>query len=173
MSEKVRISAIAAVGRNRELGKNNTLIWKFAEDFKRLKKLIKGHVLVMGRKTYESIGCELPSPTVVVTRNSNYKSPYQKCDHTYVSADLSEALSKAGDLEVTGENEEREIFIFGGSQIYQEALPQTDRLYLTLIDETDKEADSFFPDYSEFTHEIEKIELTENGTKINFLTLER
>lgn len=173
MLNQPRISAIAAIGKNRELGKNNSLIWKFEEDFKHLKKIIKGHTLIMGRKTYESIGCELPSPSVVVTRDLEYKSPYKKCDHTFVVNSLNSALAKASDIETQNDLEKKEVFIFGGSQIYQEALPQTNRLYLTLIDKTDPEADSFFPDYSEFTREIENREVIEKDTRLNFLTLER
>lgn len=173
--EKPRISAIAAVGKNRELGKQNSLIWKFDADFVRLKKLINGHPLIMGRATYESIGMELPhSPCVVITRDTNYQSPYKNTKHTHIVHNLDEAIDKAVAIEHEHDHEEKEVFIFGGSQVYSAALAQTDRLYLTEIDATDPEADVFFPHYDEFKKHVEDVvEHEEGGIKFNLLTLER
>ena len=171
MIKKPRISAIAAIGTNRELGNHNELLWKFEADFARMKSLIRGHALIMGRKTYESIGREMPhSPCVVITSDQEYRSPYKNPRHTNIVHSLQEALRVAIELEQT--HEKPEVFIFGGAQVYTDALAATDRLYMTEIDAA-AEADSFFPDYSEFTNEIESTSLEEAGTKLTFRILER
>ena len=135
------ISAIAAIGRTRELGKGNELLWKIPDDMKRLRGLTSGHPLVMGRKTYDSIiaavGKPLPNRThIVLTR-----SPENLDDTSIFVGSIEEAIEKAQQAP-GGE----EIFIFGGAQIYKLALPFTEKLYLTLIDDS-KDADSFFPEY--------------------------
>jgi len=158
------ISAIAAFGaRTRALGKDNKLIWDMPKDRKRYNKITTGHPLIMGRKTYESIGRPLPKRTnIVVTRNPDYKAPGCIVVHS-----LDEALEKARELD------EEEIFINGGGFIYRDALPITDRLYLTLVD-SDEEGDAFFPEYeTEFTKEISREEGEENGIHYTYLTLER
>ncbi len=171
--ENIRISAIAAVGNNNELGKNNDLIWRLKADFTHMKDTIRGHTLVMGRSTYESIGRELPYPSVLITGNADYKSPYQDTKHTHIATSLDEAIKKATELEIATDNENKEVFIFGGARVYTDALPQTERLYLTHIDASDDEADTFFPDYSEFTKVLSEETQTEDGINFRFLTLER
>lgn len=173
MKERPRISAIAAIGKNRELGTNNQLIWKFDADFARMKELIRNHPLIMGRKTYESVGRELSSPSIVITSNAEYQSPYQNCKHTHVVSSLAAALALANNIEQASLNEDKEIFIFGGGQVYDEALPQTERLYLTEIDAENKAADSFFPEYEEFSRTLEDTLVEENGINFRLLTLER
>lgn len=167
-----RISAIAAVGKNRELGRDNDLVWRLDADFNRMKEIIKGHTLIMGRSTYESIGRELPSPSIVITSKTNYQSPYEGPKHTSVVTNLEAALAKAKEIESQNDNEEKEVFIFGGQQVYTDALPHTQRLYMTEID-GEAEADRFFPDYSEFTKVIEESTGAENGINFRFVTLER
>jgi len=131
------VSIIAALGKNRVLGKDNELLWRIPDDLKRFKELTTGHPIIMGSKTYESIGKPLPNRTnIVLTKDSDYEAP-----GTIVVHSLEEAFEKA-------ENEE--IFVIGGGQIYALALPYADKLYLTLIDDK-KEGDTFFPDYSAFT----------------------
>lgn len=160
---KPRISAIAAIGKNRELGTKNQLSWRIAEDLKRVKTLTIGHPLIMGRKTFESIGHPLPGRTnIVVTRETDFVAVGCTIAHS-----LEEALTKAREVET------EEIFIFGGAQIYESALPFIDRLYLTLIDEEDKDADVFFPDYSEFTKVIETERRDYEGLAYAWITLER
>jgi len=157
------ISAIAAVGKNRELGKNGELIWRIRPDLKRMKELTTGHVLIMGRKTYESIGRPLPNRTnIVVTRDTEYRAEGCAVTHS-----LEEALKEAYRVE------KEEIFIFGGAELYKEALPITERLYLTIIDDEDTEADTFFPDYSEFSKVIKKEKGDQDGLTFEWLTLER
>jgi dihydrofolate reductase len=161
--EKPRISAIEAIGKNRELGKRGKLIWRIPDDLKRLKQLTTGHVIIMGRKTYESIGKPLPNRTnIVVTRNPDFSEP-----GCLVATSVEEALA------IAKKHETEEIFILGGAEIYTQALPYTDRLYLTIVDATDPEADTFFPDYSEFTKFIETETRDHNGLSYTWLTLER
>jgi dihydrofolate reductase len=138
---QVSISIIAAIGVNRELGRRGELLWRIPDDLKRFKALTMGHPVVMGRKTFESIGKPLPGRTnIVVTRN---KGPSFAAQRTVLYADsLEEALAKARAAE-GGE----EIFVIGGAQIYEQALPYADRLYLTLIDASAADADALFPTY--------------------------
>ena len=160
---KPRISAIAAIGKNRELGKGGDLIWKAKDDMKRLKELTMGHPLIMGRKTYDSIGRPLPGRTnIIITRN-----PDLRCEGCVIVQSLEDALTHAKRIE------KEEIFVFGGAQIYTEALPHTDRLYLTLFDAEDPEADTFFPDYSAFTNTIEQQQRGQDGLAYEWVTLER
>lgn len=159
---KPRISIIAAVGKNRELGKGNELIWRIAPDLKRMKELTTGHPIIMGRKTYDSIGHPLPNRTnIVITRS-------QMCIEGCLVYDT---LLKG--IEAAQAVDTEEIFIFGGASIYAEAMPHVDRLYLTIIDATEPHADAFFPDYSEFTKEILREEHPENNPPFTYLTLER
>lgn len=163
MHKKPIISAIAAIGRNRELGKRGDLVWRIPHDLGRLQRLTTGHVIIMGRKTYESIGKPLPNRTnIVVTRSGSFPD-----SRIFLASSVEEALAQAR------EREREEIFIFGGGEIYAQALPYTDRLYLTLVDATDPGADTFFPDYSEFTKVIETETRDHNGLVYAWLTLER
>lgn len=145
---KPTISIIAAIGKNRELGKNNKLLWNIPDDLKRFRKLTTGHAIIMGRKTYESIGKPLPNrQNIIITRDKNFTAP--GCT---VTASLEEALNTAR------QNEKEEIFIIGGGQIYAQAIDLTNKLYLTYIDAT-FEADTYFPEYKRF----KKIEKQEKG----------
>lgn len=157
-----RISIIAAVGKNRELGKGNDLIWRISADLKRVKELTTGHPLIMGRKTYDSIGHPLPNRTnIVITRS-------QICIEGCLVVD---SFTKA--IEAAKAIDSEEIFIFGGASIYVEALPLTNRLYLTIIDAEDKDADAFFPDYSEFKKVIVEESHPEHNPPYTWITLER
>ena len=128
------LSVIAAVARNRVIGRDNALPWRLPEDLKHFRALTMGHHIVMGRKTYESLGRLLPGrTTVIVSRNRNYAVP-----GAIVVSSLQQALQACGDDE--------EIFIIGGAELYREALPMADRLYLTEID-ADVDGDAHFPEY--------------------------
>ncbi|MBI2618317.1 dihydrofolate reductase [Candidatus Kaiserbacteria bacterium] len=134
-----RISAVAAIGRRRELGKNNRLIWRISDDLKRVKELTTGHTIVMGRKNFESIGRPLPHRTnIVISGNPGFKA-----DGIILSTSLKEALERAREVE------RDEIFIFGGGRVYEEALPFIERLYLTVIEAEDEGADTFFPPFED------------------------
>lgn len=153
-----RISIIAAIGKNRELGKDGGLIWQIPDDLKRVKELTMGHPLIMGRKTYESIGRPLPGRTnIVVSRTAD---AIKGC---VVAPNFEEALALAK------EKDQEEIFIFGGASIYETALPITDRLYLTLIDQEDTEADAFFPEYK--ASFLTTVETKDYGGEIPYKTV--
>src|SRR5436190_21711732 len=123
--------AIAAMSLNRVIGANNKIPWHLPDDFKWFKKMTTGHVLVMGRKTFESIGKPLPNrTTVVLTRSPNPIPGVQTI------SDLSQ-LDPA-DPAIAG----RQIFICGGAQLYQQTLPLCSDLYLTLVKRT-VEGDAF------------------------------
>lgn len=172
--EQPRISAIVALGENREIGKNDRLLWRLEGDFERMKRLIKGHTLVMGKRTYESIGRELPSPSVVITSDPSYTSPYPDAKHTHIATSLEDALATAKNIEGSADTKEKEVFIFGGSRVYADALALTERLYITEIDASDTEADTFFPEYKdEFPRLLDSVEHEENGITYRLLTLER
>jgi dihydrofolate reductase len=126
------ISAIVAMAANRCIGRDNTLPWRLPADLKRFKQLTMGHTLVMGRKTYESIGRPLPGrTTVVVTRQRDYAPEGVRVAHS-----LEQALALAGG---------GEVFIAGGADLYRQALAHVRRLYLTRIGR-DYEGDTFFPE---------------------------
>jgi len=158
------ISAIAAVGKNRELGTKNQLSWRISDDFKRVKELTMGHPLIMGRKTYESIGRPLPGRTnIVVTRDQGYVA-----EGCVVVTSIENALEEARKVE------DKEIFIFGGAEIYKLALPFTDHLYLTLIDDEDPSADAYFPDCTEEFKETTRYGVREHeGLKYEWVEFER
>lgn len=166
-----KISIIAALGdKNRVIGKDNKLLWHIKADLQRFKKLTHGHAVIMGRKTMDSIleylGTPLPRRVnIVITRNEEYSH------HGVIRASsIEDAIAKAKSIEDV--NEEKEIFIAGGAEIYKEALKYADRLYLTLV-KTDVEGDAYFPEYSEFTKKISE-DIGADGThEYTFLTLEK
>jgi len=161
--EKSRISAMAAVSDNKVIGKNNDLLFHIPEDFARMRRITTGHPLVMGRKTFESIGRPLPNRTnIVITRDSNYKA-----EGIVVVRSLEEGIAQA---KLSPGSDE--IFIFGGGQVWAEAMPHIDRLYLTVVHKT-VDGDAFFPDYSEFSKVLEKEDHTFEDISYTFLTLER
>ncbi len=126
------ITIIAAIGKNGELGKNNDLIWHLPNDLKRFKKITLGHHVIMGRKTFESLGKPLPNrKTIIITRNTDFNVD----DCTIVNS-LKAALKAAA----TDPNP----YILGGAEIYHQAINIADRLDLTLVD-ANFEADAFFP----------------------------
>lgn len=168
-----KISAIAAIGRNRELGKGNELLWHIPDDLKRFKDLSMGHPIILGRKTFESIvkilGGPLPGRTnIVVTRNPQMFDLRGRTSEIVTAISVEKAIEKAKSAPGS-----EQIIIGGGAQIYEQALPFTDKLYLTLIDDT-KEADSFFPPYEhDFTKKVFEEEREWNGLKYKWMDLER
>lgn len=141
MTGKPRITLIAAMARNRAIGLDNRLPWRLPADLKRFKALTTGHAIVMGRKTYDSIGRPLPwRSTVVITRQTDYAPPGVLVAHS-----LDEALERA-----QGAGETEETFIAGGEEIFRLALGlgRGDRIQLTRIDR-DFPGDTFFPDFDE------------------------
>jgi dihydrofolate reductase len=159
------ISIIAAIGKNRELGLAGQLLWHIGADMKHFKKITAGHPVIMGRKTWESLPERfrpLPGRTnIVVTRQEGYGAV-----GSVVASSLEEARSAAARAPGS-----EEVFVIGGGELYREALPFADRLYLTLVDDS-KESDTFFPEY-EKEFEIISKEPGEGELQHCFLTLER
>jgi len=165
--KEAKVSAIAAIGKRRELGKDNKLIWKIPDDLKRLRALTVGHPVIMGRKTFDSvvayIGKPLPErPNIVITRDESWTH-----EGVIIAHSVEEAIAEARKLD------QNEIFIIGGTQIFESALPVTDKLYLTLVD-AEADADSFFPSYeTEFTKKVFEEDREWEGIKYKWVDLER
>lgn len=160
-----KISIIAAIGgKKRALGKDNKLLWNIPEDTKRFKDLTYAHAVIMGRKTFESIGKPLANRmNFIVTRDPNY-APTGKVT---LASSLEEAIEKAKECEV------HEIFIIGGGQIYEQGMKYADTLYLTVVEGEFKDVDTFFPDYSAFKKKLSEQTKSSNGYTYTFLDLER
>lgn len=160
------ISIIAAIAsETRAIGKENKLLFRIPNDLKRFRSLTENHPIIMGRKTYESIGRALPKRTNIVISNNTELV----IRDVYVTQTLNSAIATA--KKATGSDE---IFIIGGGQVYKEALPYTDRIYLTVV-KSDQAGDVFFPEYQEFTKIVSREEHTDqdNSLSYEFLVLER
>ena len=139
-----RITLLAAVGRNRVIGRDGDMPWHLPEDLKHFKHTTMGHPLVMGRKTFESIGRVLPGRrTIVITRQPQWTHAGVEAAHS-----LPEALSLAGPGD--------EVFVVGGGEVYAEAMPFAQRMVLTEVTES-PEGDTWFPewDHSQW-HEVSR-----------------
>ena len=131
----MQITAIAAMSQNRVIGSDNEIPWYLQEDFKFFKKTTLNHHIIMGRKTFESIGKPLPKRTnIVITRN-----PF------FIASNVITANSLENALAIAAENGETEAFIIGGGTIYQQSLPMLDKIYLTEV-ATEVTGDTFFPE---------------------------
>lgn len=138
------VSLIAALDRQRGIGKDNQLPWRLTADLKRFRELTTGHHLIVGRKTYESIGKPLPNRTmIIVTRQPDFQA-----EGCLIVDSIAAALALA---ESRGESE---VFVIGGAEIYAQTLSLADCLYLTFV-EAEVEADAFFPAY-EAAHWVER-----------------
>lgn len=134
----MHISLIAALDNRRGIGRDNQLPWRLSADLKRFRELTMGHHLIVGRKTYESIGKPLPGrQMIVISRNAEFSAP-----GCLVVSSLKDALTLA---ETRGETE---VFVIGGAQIYAQALPLATRLYLTRV-AAEVAADTHFPPFEE------------------------
>jgi len=130
----MRLSLIAAVGKDGVIGAGGKLPWKLPADLAHFKQVTMGHPIIMGRKTFESIGRTLPGrENIVVTRQHDYAAP-----GCVVVASLNEAFERTRDAD--------EAFIIGGAELFRAALPRAAKLYLTRIDH-DFEGDVFFPEF--------------------------
>ncbi len=131
------ISFVVAMDKNRVIGKDNSIPWHLPEDLKFFKKVTMGHPIVMGRKTYESIGKPLPGrENVIVTRNVDYKA--EGCIVLHSIEELKKYIDEKNE----------EVSIIGGAQLFKETFPIADRLYITEI-HREFEGDTFFPEYPE------------------------
>ncbi|MDX2030842.1 MAG: dihydrofolate reductase [Blastocatellia bacterium] len=160
------LSLIAAMDRARGIGIENRLPWRLPADLKRFRELTMGHHIILGRKTFESIGRPLPGrQTIIVSRDPDCR--HEGC---LIAHSIPEAL------ELARARGETEAFICGGAEIYRQTLTLADRLYLTLVDAT-VEADAFFPAFNE-SEWIERERLFHSADEKNpfsfeFLLLER
>ncbi len=147
----------------RGIGKNNKLMWHIPGELPRFKRITTGHPIIMGRKTFESIGRPLPGRTnIIITRDKNLNIP--GCLVTHPLENAIEIAKKSPGAE--------EIFIIGGGQIFEQALSMVDKLYLTIV-KGDFGADVFFPEYPEFKKVISKEPHEDGGYKYTFLELGR
>ncbi len=159
------VSMIVAVGKNHEIGHGGKMLWHIKEDFAHFKKTTMGHTLIMGRKTFESIGRPLPGRKTFILSRSNYT--HNDCA---VFTTLEQALAAAK------EAGESEVFIAGGGEIYKQALSLCDRIYLSEVDFSG-EADAFFPAINEmaWTDSVEPLffEKTQKSKAWKLRVLER
>ena len=130
------VSIVAAVARNGVIGAGGGLPWHLPDELRLFKETTMGHVLVMGRRTYESVGRRLPGRTTVVVTRSPDWSP--GADEVLVVHGIDEALGRARAID-------DEVFVVGGGELYEAALPHADRLLLTFVDQ-EPEGDTRFPD---------------------------
>lgn len=129
-----RISVIAALAKNRVIGIDNRLPWRLPEDLAHFKALTLGHPILMGRKTFESLGRPLPGRTnIVITRNPDYAP-----EGCRIAASIPAAIALC--------HTEDEVFFIGGAELYAQVIPLADRLYLTEVD-IEADGDAWFPDY--------------------------
>lgn len=157
------ISIIAAIGKNRELGKDNKLLWQIPSDMKRFRDLTTGSVVIMGRKTYESLPQKFrPLPdrvNVIITRDNSYFAP-----GAVVVNSMEAAIEEA-------KKTNKVIFIIGGAQIYSLGIKYAEKLYLTQVDKEYPEADAFFPDYTDFSKTVSEQEYQSGKLKFKFIEL--
>jgi dihydrofolate reductase len=134
LGARQRISIIVAMARNRVIGMNGKIPWHLPNDLRFFKRLTMGHPIIMGRKTFESIGSLLPGrTTVVVTRRPDYAVPGAIVAHTLEAA-------------ITACANDAEVFVIGGAEIYRAALPLADRIYLTTVD-AEPAGDTWMPEF--------------------------
>ncbi|WP_314330400.1 dihydrofolate reductase [Oribacterium sinus] len=139
------ISIIVAVAKGGAIGKEGKMPWKIPGEQRQFKDLTTGHVVVMGRTSYEEIGHPLPERTNIVVSKTKVFSG----ENLYTVKSLQEAIERAG---------QEDIFIAGGVEIFQEALPLADKIYMTYVDMEVPDADRFFPDFPEEEYTREELE---------------
>ena len=147
------ISIIVAVAKDGAIGKGGKMPWRIPGEQQQFKELTTGHVVIMGRRSYEEIGYPLPNrKNIVVSKTKVFSG-----ENLITAKSLEEALSLAG---------EEEIFIAGGAELFQKALPLADRIYITYVDLEVPDADRFFPDFPEEKYMI--VELEKLGGEIPY-----
>jgi len=159
-----QISIVVAISENNAIGKDNQLLWHLPADLRHFKNITTGHTIIMGRKTYDSIGKPLPNRrNIIITRQKGLN-----IEGVEVTNSLDEALALC--------EKENEVFIIGGAEIYKQAVAVSHRIYLTRVHQ-EFEADAFFPELDNETwKEVEKVDhLPDEKNKFayTFSTLER
>ena len=159
----MKISIIAALGKNREIGLNNDLIWKISEDLQNFKRITMGHHLVLGRRTYESLGKSLVGRKLIILTSD----PYYEAEGCKVATSIEEAIFYA---KQSGEDD---LMICGGAKVYKDFLKKADVMYLSRV-EYEGEADTYFPEFESSDWRLDKEEFhpeKEDGTPAwNFQT---
>jgi len=156
------INLIVAISRNRVIGKENQLPWHLPEDLKRFRLITNNNVVVMGRKTHLSIGKVLPNRlNVILSRDTKWYNPLG--DNCVVCYSVEEVIEKF---------KYRDLFIIGGSEIYNQFLPHTDKIYLTLIDK-DFEGDTYFPNLGDNWKEVERETFEKEDYRFHFILLNK
>ena len=155
------ISMIASVGKNRELGKKNGLVWRISADLKYFKNTTMGHKVIMGYNTYKSLPGDLPGREIMVLS-------YSKVDGNVETVySIDEVLDKYLDSK-------EEIFICGGASLYNQCVDYAEKLYLTEIMDTDSEADTFFPEFNKRKYHKKILDTGEdNGIKYKMCLYEK
>jgi dihydrofolate reductase len=156
------ISMIVARSRNHVIGRDNQMPWKISADLQFFKRVTMGHPVIMGRKTWESIGRPLPGrPNIVVSRNKDLQLTGAEVVHS-----LEEALNSLGEFS--------RVFVIGGEQLFTQAFDKADRLYSTEIDLDIEGGDTFFEVPNEAAwKEVERTPGSEGNITFNFVTLEQ
>ncbi len=161
----MNISLVVAVAENGVIGKDNQLLWKLSADLKRFKAITSNHYILLGRKTFESIGKPLPYRTSLII-SRNYACDFENC---YVFKTINEAIVFAA------QQNQEEIFVIGGGEIYSQTLPLANRIHLTLV-HTEIEGDTYF-DYDESNWKVKHKQIILKDEKNEFdstyLILER
>jgi len=163
----MKLSLLAALSTNNVIGRDNQVPWRLSTDLKRLKAMTLGHHVIMGRKTYESVGRPLPGRTnLVITRQEGYAPAGVTVVHS-----LEEAIR------IAMHSGDEEAFVLGGAEIYQQAMHRADRMYLTRV-HAEVEGDTVFPDFDDVSEwqltDAEHFDADEkNELPFSFLTYER
>lgn len=153
------ISIIVAMDEAGGIGKNGTLPWRLRTDLQRFKRITLGHSLIMGRKTFDSIGRPLPGRTnIIITRNRQFAAP---------GCRVTNSLKMA--LQIANESNEQEVFVIGGGQIFEQSLALADRIYLTCV-HTISDSQVFFPPLDWARWQILEQEQTPAGEQDEFAT---
>lgn len=160
------LSIIVAKAKNNVIGKNNKLIWHLSEDLKRFKKLTTGHTIIMGRKTFESLGKVLPERKhIVFSQNADFKVDNENVEIVHSMLQIQQYIES-----------EEETFVIGGAMIYNLLMPYVKKMYVTQINK-DFEGDTFFPKINEDTwketERVSNIQDEDTNLEYEFITYER
>ena len=168
------LSIIAAVAKNGVIGNKGKLPWHLSEDLKHFKEITMGHPIIMGRKTYQSIGGALAGRTnIVITRNRDFEAANAEIAH-----DLDEALDQAMAVEDLWGHDDAtpEVFVIGGAEIYTQSLDRAGRIYMTEVRDTPP-GDAFFPDFDKTawreTDRQDRAQESDGGLAYSFVILDR
>ncbi len=152
----MKISIIVAAAENGVIGKDNQLLWKLSSDLKRFKHITTGHYILLGRKTFESIGKPLPNRTSLII-SRNFQCDFENC---FVFATINDAIVYAA------QKNQEEIFVIGGGEIYKQIMPLTTTIHLTIV-HTEIEGDTYF-EYDDSNWKVLHSEFVEKDEKNEF-----